>query len=931
MNKIVKKATANILVLTLTAGSLGILGTTAADGVTPVSAASNAVSLKKKSATLNIKQDGAKIKKETTKIKIKKKKGVKIKKTTYRIDDKSVAKVDKKGKITPKSAGAAVITVNVKYKYRKKTKTKKLNYNVKVKQSYKHVLSGLTLKFNTYATFVDGATGINPCYDTTVLMDEKFYSWDCLKMSIADTSIATMGENGLIIGKKPGTTTATISSTDGSKLSVTATVKVFGSRAELDRKDDLYNSIRDEFMAAQESGWTEEEKERYIDKDGRLQWSLVSSIDFQKESYTRKIVQAYTSVEKQPDNTPQDALNSIITTNNAMLNGDPGVEDTFLQIVRDKVVAPIRAAKTIDELIAVSEDLEKRGLVGFLKAKGFLLGRAILENDSLYRDVFNGKKPAPSEPTDMSLIYYPKISAPYNMAGYDFSNEKQAAETKKAIRDTLALLGFDSITEKDFDNYIDFLKEFSKEFYSPKNNDFTYYLNIVDRHLPNLKVREHLEKKGYKLSDKTIVQVEHPGAYLTLNKYLANEKNLEILKLYLTDASTFFFTQQTRAEMRIAYEAHPSLLEMSGAGSVEEAVENGYKKTMGNPEVALPWDLDHIYTDTVYPKDYKAKFEKMVQEYKDTYREAIQSSEYGDTFKANMLKKLDKMKALCLYPGDQTYKNYEIPYDLVTAAEGGNLADNLLKIRQYQADLECMTVGSSMCEYDWWYPNDALFQSLPNENNAYYVYMNNVCYFFHGGIGLNGLFFENPTDSPEIDAKNIGYMATTIGHEMGHAFDSNGCLFNEDGKMVDPWGTDDSSVYSAKVDKLSSIYDSFLKYGDLEEKKSYYNDGNRVIDEAMADLGGTEISLRLLKKKYPNRDDLIKSFFEYTAEQWMSTQYDILPANMLPDVLRDPHPDPLSRTNGVASMMDEFYRIFDVKETDAMYVAPEDRVVLWKY
>ena len=28
-------------------------------------------------------------------------------------------------------------------------------------------------------------------------------------------------------------------------------------------------------------------------------------------------------------------------------------------------------------------------------------------------------------------------------------------------------------------------------------------------------------------------------------------------------------------------------------------------------------------------------------------------------------------------------------------------------------------------------------------------------------------------------------------------------------------------------------------------------------------------------------------------------------------------------------MMDEFYRVFDVSETDAMYVAPEDRVELW--
>ena len=98
----------------------------------------------------------------------------------------------------------------------------------------------------------------------------------------------------------------------------------------------------------------------------------------------------------------------------------------------------------------------------------------------------------------------------------------------------------------------------------------------------------------------------------------------------------------------------------------------------------------------------------------------------------------------------------------------------------------------------------------------------------------------------------------------------------------------------------------------------------------MADLGGTEIALRIIKHKYPGRDDLIRSFFEQTAEQWLNTDdYDWLYEKAADYYREEVHPFFRQRANGVASMMDEFYRVFDVRETDAMYVAPEDRVQIW--
>jgi len=43
----------------------------------------------------------------------------------------------------------------------------------------------------------------------------------------------------------------------------------------------------------------------------------------------------------------------------------------------------------------------------------------------------------------------------------------------------------------------------------------------------------------------------------------------------------------------------------------------------------------------------------------------------------------------------------------------------------------------------------------------------------------------------------------------------------------------------------------------------------------------------------------------------------------------DEHSPAEARSNAVAASMDEFYDVYGIKETDKMYVAPENRVKVW--
>lgn len=44
---------------------------------------------------------------------------------------------------------------------------------------------------------------------------------------------------------------------------------------------------------------------------------------------------------------------------------------------------------------------------------------------------------------------------------------------------------------------------------------------------------------------------------------------------------------------------------------------------------------------------------------------------------------------------------------------------------------------------------------------------------------------------------------------------------------------------------------------------------------------------------------------------------------------QDPHPLSYLRVNVTAQQFDEFYETYGIKEGDNMYLAPEDRILVW--
>lgn len=112
-------------------------------------AASADVKLAKASVKLTISKEGGKTTYGTAKIKVNAKKGIKVKKATYKSKNKKIATVDKKGKVKAKKAGKTSIKVTVKYMDKRKTTKKTLTLKVTVTKKdveNKAAVSSPTLK-----------------------------------------------------------------------------------------------------------------------------------------------------------------------------------------------------------------------------------------------------------------------------------------------------------------------------------------------------------------------------------------------------------------------------------------------------------------------------------------------------------------------------------------------------------------------------------------------------------------------------------------------------------------------------------------------------------------------------------------------------------------------------------------------------------------
>ena len=195
----------------------------------------------------------------------------------------------------------------------------------------------------------------------------------------------------------------------------------------------------------------------------------------------------------------------------------------------------------------------------------------------------------------------------------------------------------------------------------------------------------------------------------------------------------------------------------------------------------------------------------------------------------------------------------------------------------------------------------------------------NACYTNDNKVTICVAIMTDPWfDSDKDYYTNLGGLGVVLGHEIGHAFDSNNITYNVNGVYDPTWISekDLEALEKRNEEAISYFEDNFTVYG------IYHVDGQQTLGENYADLGGVEAVVNAC-----DSEDQLKKVFESYGTLWclLQTEDDVI--DQIDD---DVHSPGIIRTNAILATIDEFYEVYDVKEGDGMYISPDKRIGRWR-
>jgi len=180
---------------------------------------------------------------------------------------------------------------------------------------------------------------------------------------------------------------------------------------------------------------------------------------------------------------------------------------------------------------------------------------------------------------------------------------------------------------------------------------------------------------------------------------------------------------------------------------------------------------------------------------------------------------------------------------------------------------------------------------------------------------------------------NYGAFGMVAAHELTHAFDSSGRLYNENGKLEE-WWTDETSEGFNKRQKCISKQYSKYTIDDGKGGKAHV-DGELTSTENIGDSGLIQ-AFRAWKAQFDgDKNDYLLPGLDYTREQLFFIAFGrVWATNMRAEAaiarLRsDPHSPARWRVDGTLRNVPEFAKVFKCPSGSPMNPRREDRCLLW--
>jgi len=423
-------------------------------------------------------------------------------------------------------------------------------------------------------------------------------------------------------------------------------------------------------------------------------------------------------------------------------------------------------------------------------------------------------------------------------------------------------------------------------------------LDSLDEIMPNFAWKDYLEEAGISdLKSMVITQLDYSKKVDAIIK----NTDLDTWKTY------FKWSIVNHNASRLSEDFDKQNFAFYGTtmrGTKEQRPQ--WRRAVGTVNAYLGEVVGKVYVKEHFPPVAKDRMMELVNNLLKAYEVSINELDWMSAeTKVQALDKLKKFTPKIGYPDE--WKKY--PAKIVADDLFGNMKRS--DLAEYQRQLEKLKKPVDKKE---WGMN-------PQTINAYYnPTLNEIV--FPAAI-LQPPFFDLNAD----DAVNYGAIGGVIGHEIGHGFDDQGSSFDGDGVLRNWWTDSDREEFKKRTNALIEQYNQFKVFDDLNVN------GQFTLGENIGDLGGLSIALKAYEMSLNGKEaPVIDGFtgkqrvFMGWAQAWRSKSRE---EALRIQVNTDTHSPALFRVNGVVRNIPAFYEAFDVKEGDALYLAPEERVKIW--
>ncbi|MBG9993973.1 M13 family metallopeptidase [Pseudoalteromonas sp. NZS127_1] len=435
-----------------------------------------------------------------------------------------------------------------------------------------------------------------------------------------------------------------------------------------------------------------------------------------------------------------------------------------------------------------------------------------------------------------------------------------------------------------------------------RNRDLT--LNQVERAdlstaYPGFNWDLYFAQTGYKVPQLNVSQPEPIKAMIEL----INQEDIAVWKDYLTyhaisgnagllsedvfNTNFAFFGKELNGQQEPRPRWKRAISEMSGTSS-------------------LGFAIGKIYVARYFPESSKQQMSELVENLRTALGERIDNLEWmGDATKVNARAKLAAFVPKIGYPDVwQSYDGLSITKN--------DLIGNVKNMRDF-FHAESVEKELQKTDRNRW-------GMTPQRVNAYYNSSFNEIVF--PAAILQPPFFD-PNADPAV---NYGGIGAVIGHEMGHGFDDQGSKSDENGVQRNWWTDADRAAFDKKADQLAAQYS---KYEPIEGN---FVNGRNSLGENIGDVGGLSMAYHAYKlslngKEAPVIDGVTgdQRFFLAWAQVWKEKRTE---QSMLNQLRGGTHAPGRFRAQAPRNH-DAWYKAFDVKQGDELYLPEDERVRIW--